>query len=57
MFGTREAEQLFNVSGAERVHAGGEELVKHRLGIAHPAIGQAGQQGDRLWLRIALLRL
>jgi hypothetical protein len=57
MFGAREAKQLFNVCGAERVHAGGEELIEHRLSIAHPAVGEAREKGDRLWLRVALLRL
>jgi hypothetical protein len=57
MFGAWEAKQLFNICSAQRIHAGGEKLVKHRLGVTHSTIGESSKEGDRLWLRVALLRL
>ncbi len=43
-----EAEQLAHGLGLDAVRGRGEELVEDRLGVAHPARGQAGHDRDGL---------
>ena len=46
--GVGKAEQVADASAVEPLGADDEELVEHRLGVAHPAGGQAGDEADRL---------
>ena len=57
VFSAREAEELFNICRAQRINARREELVKHRFGVAHPPIGESGEQRNRIGLRVATLAL
>ena len=45
-----QAEDLADAVGRQRAGIRREELVEHRLGVAHAAGGQAGDQVDRLGL-------
>ena len=57
VFSAREAEELFNICRAQRINARREELIKHRFGVAHPPIGESGEQRDRVGLGVATLAL